>query len=50
MIMQIVTVDVCDILTGGIGVDIFLCGPAQDMITDFNQQEGNLKTPDCENS
>jgi hypothetical protein len=28
---------------------IFVCGSGEDTITDFNQVEGDIATPDCEN-
>jgi hypothetical protein len=37
-------------LTGGGGADSFSCGPGTDTITDFNEAEGDTRTPDCENS
>lgn len=37
-------------LTGGGGADSISCGPGTDTITDFNEAEGDTRTPDCENS
>jgi len=39
-----------DILTGGPGTDIFICGDAIDTITDFNlTQKDTIPESDCEN-
>jgi Ca2+-binding RTX toxin-like protein len=38
-----------DILTGGGGADKFKCGKGSDTITDFNADEGDKKTGNCEN-
>ncbi len=38
-----------DLLAGGGGRDIFICGEGQDRVTDYNEQEGDIITPDCEN-
>jgi hypothetical protein len=38
-----------DILTGDEGPDSFSCGSGRDTITDFNANEGDTKTSDCEN-
>jgi hypothetical protein len=36
--------------TGNGGRDIFLCGEGEeDTVTDFNEEEGDIATPDCEN-
>ena len=37
-----------DTLTGKGGADSFSCGPGADTITDFNAEEGDTKTADCE--
>ncbi len=38
-----------DLLTGGEGAQRFVCGGGEDTITDYNEAEGDTKTPDCEN-
>jgi Ca2+-binding RTX toxin-like protein len=39
-----------DTNTGNEGRDIFVCGGGeQDIVTDFNEEEGDIATPDCEN-
>jgi Ca2+-binding RTX toxin-like protein len=39
-----------DTNTGNGGRDIFACGEGeQDTVTDFNEAEGDIATPDCEN-
>ena len=38
-----------DTLTGNEGADAFFCGSGRDTITDFNADEGDTKTGDCEN-
>jgi Ca2+-binding RTX toxin-like protein len=38
-----------DVIQGGSGNDIFSCGLGQDAIGDFNQQEGDIKSRNCEN-
>jgi Ca2+-binding RTX toxin-like protein len=39
-----------DTNTGNGGADIFACGNGEDdTITDFNEAEGDIATPDCEN-
>jgi Ca2+-binding RTX toxin-like protein len=38
-----------DTLTGGLGSDRFICGGGTDIIFDFNADEGDAKTADCEN-
>jgi Ca2+-binding RTX toxin-like protein len=35
--------------TGNGGRDIFVCGEGEDTVTDFNEAEGDIATPDCEN-
>jgi hypothetical protein len=35
--------------TGNGGRDIFTCGDGDDTVTDFNEAEGDVSTPDCEN-
>jgi hypothetical protein len=30
--------------------EIFVCGRGQDTVTDFNEAEGDIATPDCENT
>jgi Ca2+-binding RTX toxin-like protein len=35
--------------TGNGGGDIFACGEGEDTVTDYNQAEGDIATPDCEN-
>jgi Ca2+-binding RTX toxin-like protein len=36
--------------TGSGGRDIFACGGGeQDTVTDYNEAEGDIATPDCEN-
>jgi hypothetical protein len=35
---------------GNGGRDIFVCGEGdEDTVTDFNEEEGDIATPDCEN-
>ncbi len=31
------------------GEDIFACGEGEDTVTDYNQAEGDIATPDCDN-
>jgi hypothetical protein len=39
-----------DTNTGNGGRDIFVCGDGEgDTVTDFNEEEGDIATPDCEN-
>ena len=39
-----------DINTGNEGRDIFVCGGGEDdTVTDFNEEEGDIAAPDCEN-
>lgn len=39
-----------DTNTANGGRDIFVCGEGEnDTVTDFNEAEGDLATPDCEN-
>jgi Ca2+-binding RTX toxin-like protein len=38
-----------DQLTVGPGADVFSCGGGEDTVTDFNEAEGDIATPDCEN-
>jgi hypothetical protein len=39
-----------DTNTGNGGRDIFVCGGGeQDTVTDFNEAEGDIAAPDCEN-
>jgi Ca2+-binding RTX toxin-like protein len=39
-----------DANTGSGGGDIFVCGGGEeDTVTDFNEAEGDIATPDCEN-
>ena len=35
--------------TGGPGNYIFACGEGEDTITDYDEAEGDIATPDCEN-
>jgi hypothetical protein len=35
--------------SGNGGRDIFSCGDGEDTVTDFNEEEGDIATPDCEN-
>jgi hypothetical protein len=37
--------------TGNGGRDIFVCGDGEDddTVTDYNEEEGDIATPDCEN-
>jgi hypothetical protein len=35
--------------TGNGGRDIFVCGDGEDTVTDYNEAEGDIATPDCEN-
>jgi len=40
-----------DTNTGNGGRDIFVCGGGEDdTVTDYNEAEGDIATPDCENS
>ena len=40
-----------DTNTGSGGRDIFVCGDGEgDTVTDFNEDEGDIATPDCENT
>jgi Ca2+-binding RTX toxin-like protein len=34
---------------GSGGADIFVCGGGEDTVTDYNEAEGDIATPDCEN-
>jgi hypothetical protein len=46
----IVSGDEDDTNSGSGGRDIFVCGEGdEDTVTDFNQAEGDIATPDCEN-
>jgi hypothetical protein len=37
--------------TGNGGRDIFVCGEGEDdTVTDYNEAEGDIATPDCENT
>jgi Ca2+-binding RTX toxin-like protein len=39
-----------DTNTGNGGRDIFVCGGGEeDTVTDYNEAEGDIVTPDCEN-
>ena len=38
-----------DTNTGNGGRDIFVCGDGEDTVTDYNEAEGDIATPDCEN-
>jgi Ca2+-binding RTX toxin-like protein len=38
-----------DHLTGGAGADLFVCRGGEDTVTDFNEAEGDIAAPDCEN-
>jgi Ca2+-binding RTX toxin-like protein len=39
-----------DTNTGNGGQDIFACGDGEnDTVTDYNEEEGDIATPDCEN-
>jgi hypothetical protein len=39
-----------DTNTGNGGRDIFVCGGGEDdTVTDFNEAEGDIAAPDCEN-
>ena len=38
-----------DLLTGGEGAQRFVCGGGEDIITDYDEAEGDTKTADCEN-
>jgi Ca2+-binding RTX toxin-like protein len=39
-----------DTNTGNGGRDIFVCGEGEDdTVTDFNEAEGDIAAPDCEN-
>lgn len=35
--------------TGNGGRDVFVCGDGEDTVTDYNEEEGDIATPDCEN-
>ncbi len=35
--------------TGNGGRDIFSCGGGEDTVTDYNEEEGDIAAPDCEN-
>jgi hypothetical protein len=35
--------------SGNGGADIFSCGDGEDTVTDFNEAEGDIAAPDCEN-
>jgi Ca2+-binding RTX toxin-like protein len=37
-----------DTLTGGLGADVFSCRKGEDIITDYNPDEGHVKAADCE--
>jgi hypothetical protein len=37
-----------DLLTGGKGANRFICGGGEDTVTDYNEAEGDIATPDCE--
>ena len=37
-----------DTNTGNGGWDIFVCGGGEDTVTDYNEAEGDIATPDCE--
>ena len=45
----IVSADGDDQSTGNGGRDIFVCGEGEDTATDYNEAEGDIATPDCEN-
>jgi Ca2+-binding RTX toxin-like protein len=45
----IVSADGDDQSTGNGGCDIFVCGEGEDTVTDYNESEGDIATPDCEN-
>jgi hypothetical protein len=34
----------------GAGADVFSCGDGEDTVTDYNEAEGDIATPDCENT
>jgi hypothetical protein len=34
---------------GSGGAEIFVCGGGEDTVTDYNEAEGDIATPDCEN-
>jgi hypothetical protein len=38
-----------DTNSGHGGQDIFVCGEGEDTVTDYNEEEGDIATPDCEN-
>jgi hypothetical protein len=38
-----------DINGGSGGRDIFVCGGGEDTVNDFNEAEGDIAAPDCEN-
>jgi Ca2+-binding RTX toxin-like protein len=46
---KIITGQGNDQLTGGGGADILVCGSGEDTVTDYNPDEGDIVTPDCEN-
>jgi hypothetical protein len=37
------------IIVGNGGRDIFVCGDGEDTVTDYNEAEGDIATPNCEN-
>jgi hypothetical protein len=46
----IVSGDGDDQSTGNGGADVFVCGEGEDdTVTDYNEAEGDIATPDCEN-
>jgi len=45
----IVSGDGDDQSTGKGGADIFACGEGKDTVTDYNEAEGDIAAPDCEN-
>ena len=47
---NIISGDGDDQLTGNGRRDIFVCGDGEDTVTDFNEEEGDIATPDCENT
>ena len=47
---KIISGDGVDHLAGNGGRDIFVCGEGEDdTVTDYNEVEGDIATPDCEN-
>jgi hypothetical protein len=38
-----------DLNEAGEGADIFTCGDGDDTVLGFNEAEGDIATPDCEN-